>query len=161
MNEIVISIIGILGIGFIITLLYKFLIPVAQGNKAGNNAGGGLSQGDVVDKANVLYEMGQISKAISLLEEYIKKNPNDLTVREFLGDYLMEKNLLGKAEKNYIHIIKLDSNNKGVLEKLADCYYYDEKNDKAICGFGVFFFIRWGIAFGTRHTRNTKSNSGR
>ncbi|EKE04253.1 MAG: hypothetical protein ACD_20C00093G0003, partial [uncultured bacterium] len=128
MNEIIISIIGIIVIGFIITLLYKFLIPVSKGIASADSSGAGLSQESVLEKACVYYEMGQLSKAINLLEDYIKKNPNDLTVRAVFGDYLIEKNLPGKAEKQFSHIVKIDSSNKIALEKLADCYYYQAKN---------------------------------
>ena len=133
MNEMIIfGIFGIFGIGLIITLLYKFIVPVSEKNGSLYDVEGNLSQDKVIEKANIYYEMGQLSKAISLLEDYIKKSPDDLTIRAVLGDYLIEKHLISKAEKHFNHIVKNDPKDRNALEKLADCYYYEEKNNKAI-----------------------------
>lgn len=132
LNEIIIFIGAIVGIGIVIALLYKFLLPMTQKNKAIPGKSKSLSHENVIKLAEEYYEIGQLTKAITLLEEYIKSNPHDLIVREMLGNYYIEKNQLQKAEKQFSHILSIDSGNKKALEKLGDCYYYQNKHNKAV-----------------------------
>jgi len=130
MDAVLISIIAFVAIGVIFTVVYKFIIPV-QG-EGGEDGGSDMSHDSIIEKAKMLYEMGQLSKAIATLEKYVGKVSNDLKARDILGTYLVEKKVFDKAEKHFSHIAKFDPDFPKVNENLGDCYYNMAKNDKAI-----------------------------
>lgn len=89
----------------------------------------------VINKAKNLYETGQLSKAIKLLDDFTKKMPDEVNVRFLLAEYLMEKTLPLKAEKHYRHLLKLLPDNTDANERAADCYFIIGKFDKALQGY--------------------------
>ena len=132
MNDILIFIIAVFGVGVVLFLLYKFLLPMTAKGPVSAGVMKNLSQDEVLRMAEEYYEIGQLTKAIGVLEDYVKIHQHDLKVRALLGDYLIEKNLLSKAEKQFLHILSIDHGNTNAIEKLGDCYYYQDKNEKAV-----------------------------
>jgi len=126
---------------FILIILFViFAVTFKNGvGKVIPGAGSSFSKGDspdiVMNKAHNLYEMGQLSKAIKLLEEYHRVNPDEISVRLLLGEYLLKKNYPSKAQKHFSHILKLDPSHFKALENFSDCCGLLGKYEKALGGY--------------------------
>lgn len=120
-----------LGIVIVIALLYKFILPAVkqQFNKSSNFV---LNREDTVKMAADYCEGGQLTKAVSILENYIKVHPDDSVVRNIAGIYLIKKQLFAKAEKQFNCVLKKSPNDKEAMERLGDCYFYQDKYNKAV-----------------------------
>ena len=89
----------------------------------------------VINKATNLDEIGQLSKAIKILEDFTKRQPDEVSVRLLLGDFLLKKNQPVKAEKQYKHVLKIKPANLDALERISDCYSLIGRYDKAVEGY--------------------------
>ncbi|MCF7970722.1 MAG: tetratricopeptide repeat protein [Methylococcaceae bacterium] len=79
----------------------------------------------------IMMAQGKQSAVISLLEQEIKKDPNNIVGYLLAGDIYLQQNQTGEAEKHYLAVLVKQPENVSALNNLA-WIYHQENNPKAL-----------------------------
>lgn len=102
MQNIFLIIIFIVVVILLFTFLYKNFVLNNSSSGGNNSVSSNEDSSQAIAKAQSAYEMGQLSKAIKILEEFIKKIQMKLMQGFFWGIIILKKVFLIKRKNNLI-----------------------------------------------------------
>lgn len=73
----------------------------------------------IIDLARIRWASGEQSNAMSLLEDWVKGNPNDVGVLSVLGEFYIAANHMSRAEEVFQTLAELQPDNPVVLNNFA------------------------------------------
>ena len=77
------------------------------------------------------YNKGEYDKAIQVLQDYLKGNPQDVEAHHFLGNAYFKKGLLDEAQKEYEEALDQDSKHPLVIYQLGLVYIKKKEYEEA------------------------------
>lgn len=87
--------------------------------------------------ARAYYGDKKYNNAIKQCVTILKKNPHDIDTKKLLGDCFIKKDMLNKAIKEYEEIFESKSNDKEVVQTLAELYKDTEQYFSAISVYNI------------------------
>lgn len=101
--------------------LYKMFLPIFPQN---NDLQKGL--------ALTLFEKGELTKGISILQLLLRNNPDDIEILSLLAVAYENQGDNKNARLTYLHQLKIEPNDLGSRENLVQCYLNETNYDKAL-----------------------------
>jgi tetratricopeptide (TPR) repeat protein len=115
-------------IPFLISLLYAFSLPAAQGETKKNEE-------DIFKKATTYFYQGKYEMAEVLFQEELTRNPENQLAYSYLGDISLRKKQYDAALEFYKRAIELNPKSAEDYFRIGQVYYYKKDADPAIENF--------------------------
>ncbi len=112
---------------------------------------GGKTEEDLFKKAEGYFFQKKFEMAELLLQEELKKNPENQKAYSYLGDILLKKGKYDEAIVLYRKSLDIDPNNSFDYFRIGQVYYYKKDSGQAIASFDRAYKLNPQLKFAYYH----------